>query len=58
MEKESREWLMKCRQCGHAISVWDAGGLRYKAGGNPVRGFHCPQCGKVTAHDVKRSTDS
>jgi hypothetical protein len=56
MEKESREWRMKCRVCGHAISVWDAGGLRYGARGNPVRRNRCSACGKVTEHDMIRST--
>jgi hypothetical protein len=32
MEAESRRWMMQC-PCGFEISIWDAGGLRYKATG-------------------------
>jgi hypothetical protein len=48
VEAESRSWVMRC-DCGRETSVWDAGGIRYKAAGNPVRLFACPKCG-VTPH--------
>lgn len=50
IEAESRQWMMRC-SCGHEISVWDAGGVRYKAAGNPVRLWLCPTCG-YTKHTV------
>lgn len=52
MERESREWKMVC-PCGRAISVWDAGGIRWKAAGNPVRLARCPRCG-LTWHRLHR----
>ena len=33
---ESCDWLLRCK-CGHERSVWDAGGIRFKAYGNPRR---------------------
>jgi hypothetical protein len=46
MEAESRIWVMKC-PCGHATSVWEMGGIRYKAAGNPRRAGRCVKCGKL-----------
>lgn len=50
-EKESREWMLRC-PCGYEQSVWDAGGVRYKATGNPRRYMSCAACGKRTWHLV------
>jgi len=43
MESESRAWIMTCSQ-GHEQSIWDAGGIRYKAAGKPVKVAWCPAC--------------
>lgn len=50
MEAESRAWMMKCEGCNHEISVWDAGGLRWKAKGNPRRMILCNGCGQLKMH--------
>jgi predicted RNA-binding Zn-ribbon protein involved in translation (DUF1610 family) len=45
IEHESREWMVVCPSCGFERSVWDMGGVRYKAKGSErVRG-KCPSCG-------------
>lgn len=44
IEAESRRWTLQC-PCGHEISVWDAGGIRWKAVGKPYRYWPCPECG-------------
>jgi hypothetical protein len=54
MEAESRAWQMRC-PCGHETSVWDAGGIRYKAVGNPKRLYRCPRCG-LTWHTLYKRT--
>jgi hypothetical protein len=51
MEAESREWRVVCA-CGHDRSIWDLGGIRYKAAGNPRKLMKCPACGKRTWHSV------
>ena len=47
IEAESRSWLMQCQKCGHEISVWDAGGMRYKALGPVWRLGRCVNCRRV-----------
>lgn len=46
MEAESRSWMMRCPTCGKEKSVWEAGGIRWKAAGNPSRFYFCRECGK------------
>ena len=44
MRSESQGWQMTCSECGHSFSVWDAGGIRFGASGNPKRGMWCSKC--------------
>lgn len=46
MEEESRAWHIQCTECGSSKSVWELGGVRYKAAssGKRIRG-HCSVCG-------------
>lgn len=46
IEAESRTWFLCCPDCGHEISVWDAGGIRYGASGNPRIYTRCEGCGE------------
>ncbi len=57
MEAESREWMIRCPTCGFARSVWNAGGIRWKAAGSPRRLLRCGQCGAQTWHVIARRTD-
>jgi hypothetical protein len=54
IEAESREWIMTCSQCGAEQSLWDTGGARWKATGNPTVRARCTSCGQVTAHKLLR----
>lgn len=54
MEAESRSWNMRCQACGTERSVWDVGGIRWKASGRPLRRLWCAVCGKITTHTVER----
>ncbi len=54
IETESRAWMMQC-PCGNEISIWDAGGIRYKAAGNPRRLYRCPVCGERTMHRLYKT---
>ncbi len=58
MEAESRNWMVTCPSCGYARSVWDMGGVRWKAAGTPRRYLTCPQCGKAGWHKVARRPES
>jgi len=53
-EAESRRWQMTCAACGHARSVWDLGGLRWKAAGNPAAIRKCPACGTTGKHMLQK----
>lgn len=49
-------WLMEC-PCGHKLDVWDIGGVRYKAAGEPRRLLRCPACDKLTWHKTRKKTE-
>lgn len=51
----TREWLMAC-PCGHTQDLWDAGGVRYMAAGEPRRLRSCPECGQATWHTIRKKT--
>lgn len=53
MEADSRLWKVRCH-CGCTRSVWDLGGIRWKAAGNPRWYLRCPDCGKRSWHIVSR----
>ena len=48
-------WLLECK-CGHKRDVWDSGGVRYKAAGEPRSYCECPACGKGTWHKIRKKT--
>ena len=52
MEAESRAWIVKCPSCSHERSIWELGGIRWKATGSPKTYMKCPQCGQTGWHGV------
>lgn len=53
MEAESRQWKAHC-PCGHSRAIWDLGGIRWKAYGEPRRLMTCPACQQRTWHVVRK----
>lgn len=53
----TKEWLAEC-PVGHKQDLWDAGGVRYKASGEPRRLGHCPDCGKSAMLKIRKKTDA
>jgi hypothetical protein len=53
MEAESRAWMVRC-PCGFERSVWDMGGIRWKAAGQPRKNMRCQSCGQITWHKIDR----
>lgn len=45
MEAASREWIVRCPSCGAEQSIWDLGGIRWKASGNKRIWTRCAACG-------------
>ena len=54
MEAESRGWKLRCPSCGLECSIWDLGGVRWKAEGNPRRLARCRNCGRKGWHEIRR----
>jgi hypothetical protein len=52
MEKESRKWFIKCSNCKFEKSVWESGGIRWKAAGTPRKMMLCSNCGQLTLHVI------
>ena len=57
MEADSRSWMARC-PCGFARSIWELGGIRWKAAGQPRNYLSCPQCGQRSWHTVTREPQS
>jgi hypothetical protein len=55
MRQGTRQWLIECK-CGSKVDYWDAGGVRYKAAGEPRQLTPCAACGTVTWQKVRRKT--
>ena len=53
----TKEWLAEC-PCGHKRDIWDSGGVRYKAAGEPRCGGYCPACRKNTWHKIRKKTEA
>ncbi len=47
MERESCRWMLSC-PCGFEASVWDLGGIRWKARGKKRVLLRCRSCGKIS----------
>jgi hypothetical protein len=52
MEEESRQWMVRCQKCGYERSIWELGGVRWKAAGTKWMLGRCPNCGKLGWHKV------
>ncbi|MCL4871010.1 MAG: hypothetical protein KJ063_18780 [Anaerolineae bacterium] len=52
MREESLHWLLRCPNCGLERSVWELGGIRWKAKGQPKRLLFCSQCGQRGLHEM------
>lgn len=52
MEAESRKWIAACRECGAEKSIWDHGGIRWKASGSKSSRLKCERCGRITWQQI------
>lgn len=53
IERQSRNWMIRCPHCGFERSVWEAGGVRYKAAGTPRQHRTCANCGRAGWHQIQ-----
>lgn len=56
MEAESRAWTVRCGRCGFERSLWELGGIRWKANRAQRTGTwgRCAACGGRGRHTVYR----
>ena len=52
IERHSRTWKVVC-PCGFRKSIWEHGGIRWHASGNPTHTLCCEACGLKTCHTVR-----
>lgn len=57
MKEESMLWGFICKSCNERTSIWEAGGVRYKAKGEPRMRIKCPKCGVAAMQKVTRDTN-
>lgn len=57
LRAESEAWITTCPHCGHERSIWDHGGIRWKAAGKPIRRLRCATCGKAGWHGLSYRVD-
>jgi hypothetical protein len=53
MRADSLNWMLRCSR-GHERSVWEAGGIRWRAYGRPRVWTRCPECGQGSWHTFHR----
>jgi len=53
-EAESRLWMIRC-PCGAERSVWDTGGIRWKASGRTRTYGRCTACGQRKWHSLVKT---
>lgn len=56
-EADSRAWAGECKHCGAINSIWDLGGIRYKASGEPTMRIKCRGCGKFGFSTFRKRPD-
>jgi hypothetical protein len=54
LEAESRSWVVRCPSCGFERSIWEMGGIRWKASGSKRVWARCPSCGRRGWQIVER----
>lgn len=54
MQQESEKWKFKCEECQKETSIWDIGGIRYKAKGNLKMKIKCSNCGKISSCEIQK----
>ncbi len=51
MKSDSMLYRFTC-SCGKETSIWEIGGIRYKASGTSLTGVRCPHCGKRSMQKI------
>lgn len=57
MKEDSMRWVFVCASCQKESSIWEIGGIRYKAFGESRTGIMCPGCRKFAMQKLKYKPD-
>lgn len=57
IKKESMEWEIICPSCTKTTSIWEIGGVRYKAKGTPKMRIKCPKCDENVTAQLLHNTN-
>jgi DNA-directed RNA polymerase subunit M/transcription elongation factor TFIIS len=57
MQKESKTWMVQCSNCKYEKSIWDLGGIRSGAAGNPKTYMKCTNCQQRNWHNIYKKED-
>jgi len=58
IKKESMQWGFTCKSCNERSSIWETGGIRYKAKGEPKMRIKCPKCEVAAMQKVTKEEKS
>ena len=58
MKQESLLWGFTCKNCSTWSSIWEIGGIRYKAKGNPRMRIKCPECGVKAMQKITKKEEN
>lgn len=54
LRAKSEHWKIRCTSCGFSRSIWEAGGIRWKAASKGKRTFVlCPGCRQLTGAAIE-----
>jgi len=53
---DSLRWRFDC-DCGHTFSIWEIGGIKYKATGESLNRVKCPACGVIKMRKLRYHQD-
>ena len=56
MKHESQLWGFNCKSCDKRVSIWEIGGVRYKAKGTPSTRIRCPHCETIEMQKITKQS--
>jgi hypothetical protein len=54
IKQASLQWGFTCSTCNERSSIWEIGGIRYKAKGTPRTRIRCPKCDTIAMQRINK----
>ncbi len=59
IKADSESWILTCLTCGTVRSVWEIGGVRFKATSQRKKmGVYCSTCGRYRVMSLEKKIES